>query len=128
MVSISIKSTYFHSISTGFNKRSNLFWEQMVGGSNPSAPTSIAFVSYSLSLDVKGLLIDSCSSLGILQLQNRLQIRVPELFIDCYAVEFSMVLKHCSKGNHLFQGQLHYRFHLCLAKIPSRCKAASFST
>jgi len=28
-VSLSIKSTYIHSISTGFNKRCDLFWEQM---------------------------------------------------------------------------------------------------
>ena len=40
-VSISIKSTYFLSISTGFHKRSNLLWEQRAGGSNPSAPTII---------------------------------------------------------------------------------------
>src|ERR1035437_311571 len=36
-VSNSIKSTYFHSISPGFHKCSDLLWEQRVGGSNPSA-------------------------------------------------------------------------------------------
>jgi hypothetical protein len=40
-VNSSIKSTYIHSISTGFNKSFDLFWEQRVGGSNPSAPTNI---------------------------------------------------------------------------------------
>ena len=35
----SIESSYFYSISTGFYKRSDLFWEQRVGGSNPLAPT-----------------------------------------------------------------------------------------
>ena len=38
-LSCSIISTYFHAVSTGFHKRSNLLWEQRVGGSNPSAPT-----------------------------------------------------------------------------------------
>ena len=38
-LSDSIKSTYSNTISTGFHKRSDLFWEQRVGGSNPSAPT-----------------------------------------------------------------------------------------
>jgi GTPase SAR1 family protein len=33
----SIRSSYFHSISTGFNKRSDLFWEQME--SPASTPT-----------------------------------------------------------------------------------------
>ena len=37
----SIKSSYFHLISTGVNKSFDLFWEQRVGGSNPLAPTSI---------------------------------------------------------------------------------------
>jgi hypothetical protein len=36
----SIESSYFYSISTGFYKRSDLFWEQRVGSSNPLAPTS----------------------------------------------------------------------------------------
>jgi len=35
----SIKITYLHPISIGFYKRSDLLWEQRVGGSNPSAPT-----------------------------------------------------------------------------------------
>jgi len=39
-LNISIKSTYFQHNSTGFHKRSNLFWEQRAGGSNLSAPTS----------------------------------------------------------------------------------------
>ncbi len=42
-VSRSIKITYFHSISTGFNKRSDLVWDQRIGGSNPSAPTIADF-------------------------------------------------------------------------------------
>src|ERR1039458_2966103 len=37
-VNISIKSTYFHSISTGFHKRFDLLWEQRVGGPNPLHP------------------------------------------------------------------------------------------
>jgi len=36
----SIKSTNIHSISIGFHKWSDLFWEQRVAGSNPVAPTS----------------------------------------------------------------------------------------
>src|ERR1039458_40439 len=40
-VNYSIISTYFQQISTGFNKRCDLFWEQRAGGSNPSAPTMI---------------------------------------------------------------------------------------
>jgi len=39
----SIKSTYFHRISISFHKRSDLFWEQRVGSSNLSAPTSIKY-------------------------------------------------------------------------------------
>src|ERR1035438_40290 len=42
-VNVSIKSTYFQSNSTGFHKLPDLFWEQRVGGSNPSAPTSIKY-------------------------------------------------------------------------------------
>src|ERR1039458_1591783 len=36
----SIESSYFSSLSTRFYKRSDLFWEQRVGSSNPLAPTS----------------------------------------------------------------------------------------
>jgi hypothetical protein len=39
-VNISINITYFLQISISFNKSLDLFWEQRVGGSNPSAPTS----------------------------------------------------------------------------------------
>ncbi len=39
MAKNSIKITYFHSISTEFHKRYDLFWEQRVGGSNPLATT-----------------------------------------------------------------------------------------
>ena len=42
-VSSSIDCTYFQRISIGFNKSFDLFWEQRVGGSNPSAPTSINY-------------------------------------------------------------------------------------
>jgi hypothetical protein len=35
------KAFIFCEISTGFNKSFDLLWEQRVGGSNPSAPTSI---------------------------------------------------------------------------------------
>jgi hypothetical protein len=38
-VNISIENTYFHSISTEFNKRYDLFWEQGVVSSNLTAPT-----------------------------------------------------------------------------------------
>ena len=34
----SIKCTYFRPISTRFNKLSDLFWEQRVGGANPLHP------------------------------------------------------------------------------------------
>ncbi len=37
----SIKSTCFQGISIGFHKRLDLFWEQSVGGSNPSAPAIV---------------------------------------------------------------------------------------
>ncbi len=47
-VKSSIKTTYFCSNSTGFHKRRDLFWEQRVGGSNPSAPTSKSTIKRSL--------------------------------------------------------------------------------
>jgi hypothetical protein len=45
-VSTSIKSTYFLQISIAINKPMDLLWEQRVGGSNPSAPTSITIPTY----------------------------------------------------------------------------------
>jgi hypothetical protein len=39
----SITSTYFLQISTRFHKWFDLFWEQRVGGSNPSAPTILIY-------------------------------------------------------------------------------------
>jgi hypothetical protein len=32
-----------------------------------------------------------CGSLGILQLQNRLQLKIPKIIVDRYALDSSMV-------------------------------------
>jgi hypothetical protein len=50
IVNHSIEITYFRQISTGYNNRRDLFWEQRVGGSNPSAPTSIFKNSWHVSI------------------------------------------------------------------------------
>jgi hypothetical protein len=105
----SLKSTYVHSVSTESHKRFDLFWEQRIGGSNPSSPTNNSCICYSLSSCQKRHLMCSCSSLGILKLRNRLQIKIPMIFVDRYALDFSIVLEQLSRENHLLPRQMRSR-------------------
>jgi hypothetical protein len=50
--------------------------------------------------------MESCGSLGILQLQNRLQMKIPKIFVDRYALDFSIVVEQRSKENPLFPRQM----------------------
>ena len=50
--------------------------------------------------------MEPCGSLGILQLQNRLQMKIPKIFVDRYALDFLIILEQRSKKNHLFSRQM----------------------
>ena len=78
-------------------------------GSNPSAPTNNLCICYGLSLCQERLLMDPCASLGILQLQIRLQMEIPMIFMDRYAHDSSMALERRPRGNHLFPRRMRYR-------------------